>query len=108
MMDDALSPASILAGKGRVPQHVVYRKFLYETVMLNLGTGKYHGLSPTAGRMLETIEEAASIGMAAELLAKEYGQPLDQIERDLGEFCSDLRARGLLEIQADDHEAAAS
>ncbi len=70
--------------------------------MLNLGTGKYHGLNPTAGRMLEMLEEAPTIGAAAELLAEEYAQGLGQIEDDLCEFCMDLRARGLLEIVTND------
>lgn len=100
-MDDALSHASILAGKARVPQHVVYRTFVQETVVLNLETGKYHGLNPTAGRMLETLEQAPTISAAAELLAEEYAQAVDQVERDLCEFCAGLRARGLLEIVAD-------
>jgi coenzyme PQQ synthesis protein D (PqqD) len=98
--DAPSSRASILAGKARVPPHVVYRGFVNETVMLNLETGKYHGLNPTAGRMLERLEEAPTIGAAAELLADEYAQPIDQIEEDLCGFCVDLRTRGLLEIAA--------
>ena len=34
----------------KLPQHVVYRDFVSETVLLNIQTGKYHGLNPTAGR----------------------------------------------------------
>jgi hypothetical protein len=101
-MDNSPTSASILTGKARVPQHVVYRAFVQETVMLNLGTGKYHGLNPTAGRMLEMLEEAPTIGAAAQLLAEEYARDVDQIEHDLCEFCMDLRARGLLEIVTDD------
>jgi hypothetical protein len=108
MMEEALSQDTLLARKARVPQHVVYRTFVSETVMLNLTTGRYHGLNPTAGRMLELLEKAPTIGAAAALLAEEYAQPLDQIERDLGEFCSELRERGLLEVEADDDAAAAS
>ena len=36
-----------------VPQHVVYRRFAAETVVLNLETGTYHGLNATGARMLE-------------------------------------------------------
>ena len=35
--------------KVRVPRHVVHRDFPAQTVILNLETGKYHGLNPTAG-----------------------------------------------------------
>jgi hypothetical protein len=100
-MDEALDRASILAGKARVPQHAVYRKFVQETVVLNLATGKYHGLNPTAGRMLETLEVAPTVAAAAELLAEEYARPADELEQDLCELCVDLQARGLLEIVDD-------
>ena len=49
--------ASLLTCKVTVPQHVVYRSFPTETVVLNLNTGKYHGLNATAGRMLDELEE---------------------------------------------------
>jgi hypothetical protein len=76
----------------------VYRAFAHETVVLNLDTGKYHGLNPTAGRMLETLEREATVDLAAHRLAAEYGLGIEEIRRDLYDFCVDLQARGLLEI----------
>jgi coenzyme PQQ synthesis protein D (PqqD) len=99
-MSDATRP-EMMSGKARVPKHVVYRAFAHETVMLNLNTGKYHGLNPTAGRMLEALESAETVGAAAARLADEYGRPAGEIEADLFEFCLDLRARGLLEVVGD-------
>jgi hypothetical protein len=81
----------------RVPDHVVHRSFPAETVVLNLQTGKYHGLNPTAGRMLETLDRLGSVDEAAAVLAGEYGQPLDTVRADLAAFCSDLIERGLIE-----------
>jgi hypothetical protein len=101
MPDPDLSDASLLALSVRVPQHVVHRSFAAETVVLNLETGRYHGLNPSAGRMLEVLERAGSVGDAAGTLAEEYGQPRDRIERDLAQFCRDLLERRLIEI-ADD------
>jgi Coenzyme PQQ synthesis protein D (PqqD) len=80
-----------------VPQHVVFRSFVKETVVLNLDTGRYHGLNPTGGRMLEVLRDVAIVKDAAEQLAREYGVPYDEIERDLIEFCDDLATRGLIE-----------
>jgi hypothetical protein len=91
----------ILEGKARVPAHVVYRAFAHETVVLNLDTGQYHGLNPTAGRMLETLEKEATVDLAAQRLAAEYALSVEEIRRDLYDFCIDLRARGLLEIVTD-------
>lgn len=81
-----------------VPQHVVHRAFPTETVVLNLETGMYHGLNPVAGRMLEVLEQLGSIDESATRLAREFEQPLERIQEDLGELCKDLHERGLIEV----------
>ena len=83
-----------------VPQHVVHRAFPTETVVLNLETGMYHGLNPVAGRMLEVLEQLGNVGEAASRLAREFEQPLERIEDDLGSLCRDLRERGLIQVTA--------
>jgi hypothetical protein len=90
-----LAPATVV----RVPQNVVFRSFAAETVVLNLATGLYHALNPTGGRMLDTLRRVGHIGTAAEELAEVYGQPVEQIRRDLASFAFDLVERGLLEIE---------
>ena len=85
----------------RVPAHVVHRSFPTETVVLNLETGIYHGLNPTAGRMLETVEGAETIGRAAALLAAEFKQPRSLVEHDLCELCRALLERGLVVLDAE-------
>ncbi len=81
----------------RLPDHVVYRSFALETVVVNLERGVYHGLNPTAGRMLESLERASSARVAARSLADELGEPLERMEADLAAFTSDLLERGLIE-----------
>ena len=90
---------TVLEARVRIPQHVVHRSFVKETVVLNLNTGRYHGVNPTGGRMLTTLEEVGSVREAAARLAREYDQPLEQIERDLCEFCEALSERGLIELE---------
>ena len=80
-----------------LPDHVVYRSFALETVVVNLERGVYHGLNPTAGRMLESLERASSARVAARSLADELGEPLERIEADLAAFTADLVDRGLIE-----------
>lgn len=84
----------------RVPHHVVYRNFAAETVVLNLETGRYHGLNPVGGRMLEVLERSPSVERAAVTLAAEYGRPRDEVRADLIRFCEDLSGRGLIEVVA--------
>jgi coenzyme PQQ synthesis protein D (PqqD) len=92
----------ILAAKARLPEHVVYRAFVKETVVLNLQTGKYHGLNPTGGRMIELLERSDTVGQAAAKLAAEYERPVEEIETDLSHFCRDLVERGLIELSPDE------
>jgi hypothetical protein len=94
MPDTSPLPAARIS----VPQHVVYRTFPSETVVLNLQTGKYHGLNATAGRMLEALEKAPSVSDAAAAVAERYEQSQAVVEKDMCELCRLLLDRGLLEI----------
>lgn len=86
-------------GVVRIPQHVVYRSFVSETVLLNLNTGKYHGLNRTAGRMLEVLDEIGDIQLAVDRLVSDFDQPSDVVRRDLDTFCTDLLERGLIVLE---------
>lgn len=97
-----LSDQELLAARIRLPQHVVHRTFVAETVILNLRTGKYHGLNPTAGKMLEALESSPSIGAALPGLAAEYEIGEAEIEADLIALCRGLLDRGLIETADDD------
>jgi hypothetical protein len=88
---------ALLEAKVKVPQSVVFRSFPTETVVLNLQTGKYHGLNPTAGRMLQALSEAASVREAAAAVAAEYNAPAAAIEVDICDLCQNLLDRGLVE-----------
>lgn len=99
MPDRPLTDEPLLDTTIRVPDHVVHRAFVAETVVLNLLTGRYHGLNPSAGRMLEELERGVNLREAAGVLASEYGESREMIERDLVAFCRDLLERELIEIQ---------
>ena len=99
--DASLTTNELLARKAWVPQHVVYRDFVTETVVLNLETGEYHGLNRTGGLILAVLERAETVGAAARTLADEYGRALAEVERDVCAFCTDLLARGLIRLRGD-------
>jgi coenzyme PQQ synthesis protein D (PqqD) len=89
---------TILQATVSVPEHVVHREFAEETVALNLERGTYHGLNPTAARMLEVLGEAGTIGSAVAPLALEFEQEPALIEQDLVTLCRALHERGLVEL----------
>lgn len=98
--DPAATPADdgLLAAAVAIPQHVVYRSFPAETVVLNLQTGQYHGLNATAGRILEELERAATVREAIGVLEQVYDQSPEVLERDVCELCRSLLERGLIEV----------
>lgn len=96
------SDQELLEARARLPQHVVHRSFVAETVVLNLRTGKYHGLNPTAGRMLEALEHAPTVGDAIPVLAGEYGLEPERIKSDLLTLTRGLLERDLIVTGDDD------
>ena len=93
-----LDLALILDRDAQIPDHIVFREFALETVVLNLDTGQYHGVNATGGRMLELLRQKGSVRQAAEALATEFNQPLENVERDLCILCIALSKRGLVEL----------
>jgi len=83
-----------------VPEHVVYRAFVNETVILNLNTGRYHSVNSTGASMLQSLEKAATVAEAAGRLSEQYGRPREEIETDLCEFCEDLLRRDLIALDS--------
>jgi hypothetical protein len=87
---------ALLAARMTVPEHVVYREFPDETVILNLESGTYHGLNATAARMVEVLGSGVPVSAAIDSLADEFQQPRDVIERDVLALCRALGERGLI------------
>src|SRR3954454_2303466 len=81
-----------------VPRHVVHREFPTETVILNLQTGKYHGLNPTAGAMLEALASSGTVEAASVGIAARFDLAEEQASADLRQLCEALLARGLIEL----------
>ena len=86
----------ILEWRVRVPENVVYRDFPEETVILNLDTGMYHGLNLIAARMLDVLQQRATVDLAVADLTGEFDQPRERIERDVVGLCRALSERGLI------------
>jgi hypothetical protein len=98
MTDLQASGAALLARRARVPQHVVYREFVNETVVLNLQTGTYHGLNPTGGLMLQAIDKIGVLRDALAKLVADYEWDPAEVEPDFVSLCERLLERNLLEL----------
>ncbi len=97
-MPDPNTSDDLLDARMRLPQHVVHRSFVAETVVLNLKTGKYHGLNATAGQMLDGLEQGRTPREVAATIAEEYGRGEDEVQADLIALCRGLLERQLIEI----------
>lgn len=98
-MPRTLTPERTLSAAVRLPQHVVFRTFPAETVVLNLQTGRYHSLNPVGGRMLEALDRMKSFREGLRVLQAEFSdQDPAVVEADLCTFCLDLQTRGLIEL----------
>ena len=97
-MPDPTTPDDLLDTRMRLPQHVVHRSFVAETVVLNLRTGKYHGLNATAGQMLDELERGRTPREVAEAIAEEYGRHESEVQADVVALCRGLLERQLIEI----------
>lgn len=83
-----------------VPDHVVFRSFAQETVVLNLETGLYHGLNVAAGEMLRELKAAGLVRTALARLAETFPAAGDRLEQDLLAFCDEAHQRGLIDMAA--------
>jgi hypothetical protein len=88
----------LLSARASIPTHVVYRAFAAETIILNLETGKYHGLNSTGGRMLELLDRCDSVAEAATMFASDFDKEPVDVEPDIRAFCSRLFERGLIDV----------
>jgi hypothetical protein len=93
------SPQNSTKRRVRVPQHVVFKSFVNETVVLNLETGVYHGLNLTGGRMLQELDDSGDFEETVAKLAEAFQQPADRVRGDLDAFCRHLDERGLVELE---------
>ena len=79
------------------PEHVAHNRMGEESVLLNLRTGEYHGLNPTATTMFERLLEHGRPGPAAAAVAEDFEASPDEVLSDVLELCAGLVDRGLIE-----------
>ena len=85
-----------------VPHNVVFQALVTETVLLNIETGIYYGMTGTGSRFFEALRQGRPLESIVQDLVQEFDAPEARIRRDLIKYCSDLLARGLIELIAPD------
>ncbi len=95
----ASTSSSLSAVRLRLPRHVVYRSYPSETVVLDLNTGRCHGLAASAGRMLDALARTPRVSDAAAAVAIEGDRPEADARQELCDLCRRLLERGLIEIE---------
>ena len=81
----------------RVPDHVVYREFPEQSVVLNLERGHYHGLNRSASVMFALLASGETLAAVSQQMSKRYRLSPAQAERDVSRLCESLLERGLFE-----------
>jgi hypothetical protein len=67
-----------------------------ETVLLDLGSGRYFSLNSTGQRIWALFAEESSLARVLERLVVEFDGPRSEIEDDLAAIVGRLEAEGLL------------
>jgi Coenzyme PQQ synthesis protein D (PqqD) len=77
-------------------ENILSQKVGSETVLLDMRSSKYFGLTPVASRIWELVVAGHPTDAASEIIAKEHNMPAEQVHQDVLVFIDTLASRGLL------------
>jgi hypothetical protein len=83
----------------RLSQQVHARRFDGETIILDLGAGKYFSLDEVGAAIWERLGNGLSVGEVAEQILVEYDVDPQTARGDVERMARELLAAGLLEKQ---------
>jgi len=69
-----------------------------EVVILNLGTGVYHGVDGVAAFVWKQLDKPITVGELCDAVIKEYDVDADRCRADLTALLADLAKNGLVQI----------
>lgn len=81
-----------------LPGNIVMRRFVAETVLLDINAGRYYRLDGTAGDMLAALLAGPTLDAAAAELAGAGWETAESARADLHALAKELEATGLLRI----------
>lgn len=77
---------------------VIFEKFDYEIVLINLENGNYFSIQQVAQIIWELIEKGLDRSSVISTIAKIYNTTFEKIEDDLTEFFEELLKESLIDI----------
>lgn len=82
------------------PEPVIYQTLDRETVIINLMSGRYYSLNPTASEIWERLVHHASVSEIADALALLTAGDAAAIAKAVGDFVAQLAREGLVVADA--------
>ena len=83
-----------------IPSHVLSESLSGETVLLNISSGMYFGLSPVASRFWQLLREGVGRSDAQMKLLEEFDVEEEALQGDLDKLLAELEAKKLITRQA--------
>ena len=93
----------LLASKGSIPEHVVFRALPRRRSSSIFSPANTTVSTRSGVDLIELLPRAATLRAAALQIAEEYDRPVEEVEADVVEFCRDLQERGLVDFSANGH-----
>jgi hypothetical protein len=82
----------------KIPRTVVSQTSGHETFVANIGTSMCYGLNQTGSRIWELLTQGVELCSISDTLAREYGAPRRNIERDVLALSRELAQRHLIKV----------
>ena len=82
-----------------IPKHVLSESLNDETVLLDMSSGLYFGLSPVASRYWQLLGEGATTAAARSTILDEFDVTPEVLDSDLDSLLAELESKKLIERQ---------
>jgi coenzyme PQQ synthesis protein D (PqqD)/2-oxoglutarate-Fe(II)-dependent oxygenase superfamily protein len=82
----------------KIPSAVVSQTAAGETFVANISTAMCYGLNQTGGRIWELLAQGHSMRSISVVIAREYGAPRRDVERDVIALAGELAQRDLVKV----------
>ncbi len=91
--------------KVSIPEDVLFEVLDGEAVLLNVATGAYFGLNPSATRMWQLLEELQDTTRMRDRMLEEFEVEPSELARDIEAFLDEMSRRGLLVVASEASDA---